>query len=336
MSAVEFRLPDLGEGLQEATIVGWHVEVGDHVELNQPLCEVETDKATAEIPSPVSGTITALGGSAGQVIPVGQVLARIDSDDTTPLLVGAGGLIHDRGDGPLRRRRAAVITTSPTVDGSSDLILLEGVRARLAERMEQAHRDIPDAACRRELDATALLAAAAHHDVTPFAIILRCVADALSRHPNLNASFDPAARAVRHSKLVNLAVAVETERGLVAPVIHEANANNIAQMARALRHVADAARGQTLTPTDVSGGTFTVSNHGVFGTDDGYPIINHPQAAILAVGAIKPRPFVVDDVVMARSTVILTLVFDHRICDGADGARFLADLASLIANPPEG
>jgi 2-oxoisovalerate dehydrogenase E2 component (dihydrolipoyl transacylase) len=215
-----------------------------------------------------------------------------------------------------------------------------GVRARVAEHLTTAWREIPAASCWVDVDATALLAlrdelAADLPDVriTPLAIVLRCCAVALRRVPALNASFDAEAGALVHHGAVHLGVATQTDRGLVVPVLRDTAARSIPDLARGLAELAALARANELAPTELRGSTFTVSNVGAFGVDGGGPIINHPEAGILGMGRIVERPWVVDGRLAVRPVVTLSLTFDHRVCDGAEGAGFLRTVADLVERP---
>lgn len=424
----QVRLPDLGEGLTEATIVRWLVAPGDVVAEDQIVAEVETAKATVELPSPFAGTVTQCHADEGDEVEVGTVVMTLsaagqeagDGDEEASdesegsLLVGYGTATSRgrrrrshgshrsspaRGDGerqpaggqgsragrprakpPVRKlakdlgvdleqvngsgpdgritrddvraasQQAQEITAQrPDVDSEPDLaaqpagdrrIAVTGVRARIADHLSVAWREIPAASCWVECDATALLAvratlAQAHPDVkvTPLALLLRCCVVALRAHPQLNASFDAEARELVHHDTVHLGVATQTGRGLIVPVIKDAGDRSVLDLAAAVGRLAAAARDNTLPPAQMVGGTFTVSNFGAFGVDGGTPIINHPEAAILGIGRITPRPWVVDRQIEVRDVVRLSLTFDHRVCDGGEAAGFLRRLADLVEQP---
>ncbi|BBX15717.1 branched-chain alpha-keto acid dehydrogenase subunit E2 [Mycolicibacterium duvalii] len=372
----EFLVPDLGEGLEDATITQWFVAVGDVVQLNQTLCTVETHKAQVEIPSPYAGRIAELGGAEGQTLPVGAVLVRIqtsravegaDPAERRPVLVGYGA--DHTMDGSRRRVRAKPAARKlaadldvdlADVDGSGpdgivtrddvlaaveapdqDTIEVTGVRLAMARRMALSRREIPDAHGSVDVDGTALVQLRDHvrqagaESVTPFVLVLRLVVVALGRHPLLNATWMDTADGPRvhtHSA-VHLGVAVAAPRGLLVPVVTDAQHRTTRQLADEVAGLAARARAGTLAPAELQGSTFTVSNFGALGLDDGVPVINHPEAAILGVGALKPRAVVVDGAVVARPTMRLTCAFDHRVTDGAQVGAFLATLRSLVEEP---
>lgn len=378
----DFLVPDLGEGLQDATVTAWAVDVGDVVTLNQVLCTVETNKASVEIPSPYGGTVTELGGAEGQTLPVGAVLIRIATDADidslapapvrspatrrNPVLVGYGA---DEQMDTTRRRakpkvrklaadlhvdlggvepsgpdgivtRADVLACSTRDVPPADTVAVHGVQAEMARRMALSRKEIPDAHASVQVDCTELLRvrtilAAADEALTPFAIALRLLTIALRHHREFNATWVPAEQGagVHLHDSVHLGVGVATARGLLVPVVRDAQALSTRELASAVRRLVHAAREGTLKPAELQGSTFTVSNFGALGLDEGVPVINFPEAAILGMGSLKPRAVVVDGAVVARPTMTLTVAFDHRIADGAAVAAFLGELRALIEAP---
>ena len=226
---------------------------------------------------------------------------------------------------------------------------IRGVRRWIVEKMETSRREIPTASCSRDADLTALwglreqLTAEARRQgfdarITPFALILRAAVLALRRFPTLNARIDRDAGEIHLLEPIHLGVAADTDRGLVVPNIKDAHTRSTLELALELARLAGAARAGTLTPAEVTGGTFTVNNYGAFGNDDGDPIINHPEGAILGVGAIRSKPWVVAGSDGAEELAIrrvgrFTLVFDHRICDGGEAGRFVTEVAELCEQP---
>jgi 2-oxoglutarate dehydrogenase E2 component (dihydrolipoamide succinyltransferase) len=164
--------------------------------------------------------------------------------------------------------------------------------------------------------------------LTYTAFIAKAVVDGLRAFPILNASVD--GTNIVYKKDVNLGIAVALDWGLIVPVIRNADEKNLLGLARAIQDLSDRARAKQLKPEDVQGGTFTITNPGIFGAAYGLPLINQPQVAILGVGAIEKRPIVIDDALAIRPTGILTLGFDHRLIDGADAGRFLAFLKERL------
>jgi pyruvate dehydrogenase E2 component (dihydrolipoamide acetyltransferase) len=164
---------------------------------------------------------------------------------------------------------------------------------------------------------------------------LRLLTIALTHHPVLNSTWVDSSHGpqVQRHRVINLGFAAATERGLLVPVVADAQAMTTRQLAQRVSALTDGARKGTLTPAELRGSTFTVSNFGALGLDDGVPVINYPEAAILGMGALKERPVVVDGTVTARPTMSLTCVFDHRVADGAQVAGFLGELRELVEAP---
>jgi pyruvate dehydrogenase E2 component (dihydrolipoamide acetyltransferase) len=213
-----------------------------------------------------------------------------------------------------------------------------GVWRVMAERTQRAWQEVPHFFLLREVDATRLggwrdsvRRRAGGDGVTHTDLLVRLVAAALREHPRVNASWRDGTIAANAD--VNVGIAVAVDDGLVVPVVHRADTLELPEIAARRADVVERARKRELRPDDVQGGTFTISNLGMFGVDAFMAIVNAPQAAILSVGRIAERAVVVDGAVVARPTLVLGLSFDHRVVDGAAGARFLDTLASLVEEP---
>ncbi len=225
-----------------------------------------------------------------------------------------------------------------------DVIPVSGIRKRIVEKMTTSRSEIPEATTSVTVDCTELWDAAERltdaagregHDVrvTPFALVARATVIALRRFPTLNATLDTDAGEIRLLEPVHLGVAVDTDRGLLVPVIDDAHRRTTLELSRELNRLAHAARDGSISPGELTGGTFTVNNYGALGNDWGDPIINHPEAAILGVGAMNERPWVVDGELAVRRVVTLTVAFDHRICDGGEAGRFVAEVGRMVEDP---
>ncbi|WP_425470964.1 dihydrolipoamide acetyltransferase family protein [Streptomyces armeniacus] len=219
---------------------------------------------------------------------------------------------------------------------------LRGLRGVAAEKLSRSRREIPDATCWVDADATELLAArhAANEGRTDpadrislLALLARVCTAALARHPELNATVDTEAREIVRLDAVHLGFAAQTDRGLVVPVVRDAHARNAEQLSAEFARLTEAARSGALSPAELTGGTFTLNNYGVFGVDGSTPIINHPEAAMLGVGRITEKPWVVAGELAVRSVVQLSLTFDHRVCDGGTAGGFLRYVADCVERP---
>jgi pyruvate dehydrogenase E2 component (dihydrolipoamide acetyltransferase) len=409
----DFLLPDLGEGLKEAEIIGWHVRVGDHVDVDQVVVEVETAKAVVDVPAPFAGAVAEIHAAPGAVIAVGQPLITITADEPAAVttagasgnvLIGYGTSAARNGrrtDRHFPRRPAAPVSVpdparrgpvpviSPLVrkiarDAGLDLasvdgtgpsglvrredvrralaqhaavapsaapagpaspagpgekrIPLRGARRAAADKLTRSRREIPEATVWVDVDATGLLAArqdlnadSSRPPVSLLALVARFALLGLRRYPELNARIDGGDIVVPDH--VHLGFAAQTEQGLVVPVVRDAHRLSTRELSAALATRTAAARGGHLTPADLTGGTFTVNNYGVFGVDGSAAIINYPEVAILGLGRIIDRPWVVEGQVTIRKLGELTLAFDHRVCDGGTAGGFLRYVADCIESP---
>ncbi|MEU2032116.1 dihydrolipoamide acetyltransferase family protein [Nocardia amamiensis] len=515
-SVLEFRLPDLGEGLADAELVSWAVEVGDMVELNQTIAEVETAKAVVSLPCPFAGRVVELLAQPGDTVAVGAPLIRVEQERKTApedatgepgrssVLVGYGpeeeptsrrrrpagrppqqipqpvargdavdtaepgtavgesGRSSALGASDLAADTSAELSTtvqkperSGSALGASDLaadtsaeldtahqkperqdaapattnvaadtavqeperpssaraaatpaarklarelgidlwfvagsgpggavtvddvrgavpvsqprpagyagastagadagvvrpparevrIPISGIRKRTAAAMLNSARTIPQASTFVTVDCTASMELLDHLrstksfaglTVTPLALVAKSALAALADFPGVNAFWDEANQEIVTKHYVNLGIAVATDRGLLVPNIKEAQTLSLRDLTREIGWLADTARSGGATPADLRGGTFTITNVGVFGVDAGVPLVNPGEAAILCVGAIGKRPWVFRDELAVRWVTTLGVSFDHRMIDGQLAARFLATTASLLEDP---
>jgi pyruvate/2-oxoglutarate dehydrogenase complex dihydrolipoamide acyltransferase (E2) component len=222
---------------------------------------------------------------------------------------------------------------------AGERIPVRGVRRLIAQKMTRAWREIPHVTTFHTVDATSIealrreLTEETGTKVSGLSVIVRALVEVCRSHPLLNSSFDADASEIVLRDSYHVGVAADTERGLVVPVIRDVDRKSIVEVAREMVEVVDAARSGTATPDQLTGSTITVTNFGVFGSEAGTPIINHPEAAILGTGRIAERPVVVDDRVEARPTLTLALSFDHRVMDGADADRAMGELTELLESP---
>ncbi|WP_051755371.1 dihydrolipoamide acetyltransferase family protein [Nocardia sp. NRRL WC-3656] len=451
---LEFRLPDLGEGLTEAELISWSVAVGDTVELNQTIAEVETAKAQVELPCPFAGQVAELLARPGETVAVGAPLirvradageasttaaeaagaARADAEGRTSVLVGYG----PEAEAPTRRRTASkngaakansavpargeeippefpgrppatpaarqlarelginiafvagsgpggAVTVEdvrhavpvsqpprrvrteeeaadaprpaappvPTMRPDGGVIRptpseretrtpVSGVRKRIAAAMTTSARTIPQASAFVTTDFTASMELLDHLrstdsftglSLTPLALVAKATLAAIAEFPGINSYWEDEANQIVTKHYVNLGIAVATERGLLVPNIKEAQSLSLRELCREIGWLADVARAGSATPADLRGGTFTISNVGVFGVDTGVPLVNPGEGAILCLGSIRKRPWVYRDEPAIRWITTLGVSFDHRMIDGELGARFLSTVASLLEDP---
>ena len=411
--AVEFKLPDLGENIEGGDVVKVLVGVGEVVDEDQSIIELETDKAVIEVPSSVRGTITALHVKEGDRVTVGQDIltvaggasevplpeeklapapasAPISEERSVPLPVlspksgtlvaaapsirrlareiglditqvagsGPGGRIseddvkgHARQLNTAREAPSAAAPAAPIVDlplpdfaqwGEVQREPMSNVRRITAERLSYAWTTIPHVTQFDKADTTDLegwrkqfakKAEAAGGKLTPTAIILKVVAAALRAFPQFNASIDMADREVIYKKYCHIGVAVDTDRGLLVPVVRDVDQKNIIELAVELGEIAQKARDRKLAPEDMQGGCFTISNLGGIGGTGFAPIVNPPEVAILGVARGAYEPVFSEGEFVPRLLMPLSLSYDHRLIDGAEGARFLRWVCEALENP---
>lgn len=430
----DFLLPDLGEGLTEAEIIAWRVDVGDEVAIDQVVVEVETAKAAVEVPIPFAGTVSVLHARAGETVAVGSPLISVAATGRPPKTTGlqepgivvaqpaangaaqegSGNVLIGYGTPPptVRRGRAraphrpagepvaavrvestpqragnAVAVSSPLVrkiarDAALDLaaisgtgpaglitrrdvlralattnappppepaaatdsapgtqrIPLRGLRKAIADKLSRSRREIPEATVWVDVDATQMLACRAelnrrdpHRPVSVLALLARFTIAGLRLYPELNGRVE--ADEIVLPTAVHLGFAAQTGRGLVVPVVRDAHRLSTRNLSVAMSAHTSSARAGSLSPADLSGGTFTVNNYGVFGVDGSAAIINHPEVAILGIGRIIDKPWVFEGQLAVRKVTQLTLAFDHRVCDGATAGGFLRFIADCVETP---
>jgi len=361
--AYEFKLPDLGEGLTEGEVARWLVAEGQEVAEDDPLVEIQTDKTTVEIPSPAAGTVTSILVAEGEVVPVGTVLVVIGGDgaahsqpqhrsEPSPSVVSRGQSPGQARSGrvpatPLVRRLAgelgvdlgALEGTGPNgrvtegdvraaADTSEALTPrhvpegrrepLRGVRRVIVEHLTRAHREIPAVTFVEEGDFTGV-------DVKRLVpLTLKAVAESLREFSELNARLE--GDEIVYLERYDLGLAVQTEQGLVVPVVRGCDAASLDELAAETARLAEAARTGTLKPEELRGGTFTVTSAGKLGGLFVTPLVNHPEVGILGLHRIAPRPVVHDGEFVVRELGNVSLTFDHRVVDGARAAAFTLEV----------
>ncbi|MEW8978908.1 MAG: dihydrolipoamide acetyltransferase family protein [Symbiobacterium sp.] len=431
--AFEFRLPDVGEGLHEAELIRWLVKEGDTVTEDQPIMEVQTDKAAVEITSPVSGKVVKLLGQPGDILKVHSVVVIFDDGKGGALptadQVAAGVAAAAPGgqqpqaqaeavapaaaaaaapaaatapDGAAEPRRAlatpatrklarelgvdinqvpgtgpggrvtsddvrafaargaapaeaqAAIPARPAEAPSAqpaaavaagpadERIPLRGIRKVIADRMVKSKYTAPHVTVVDEVDMTDLLAFRAQAkelaaqkgiklSFMPF--IIKAVVVALKEFPYLNAMIDDEAQEIVLRKSYHIGFALDTEAGLLVPVIKDADRKSVFAIAAEMNDLIERGRQGKLQPDEMRGSTFTISNQGSIGGLFFTPVINHPEVAILGVGKTMDRPVVRDGEIVVRKMAYLALSFDHRLIDGGMATRFVNRLVELLSNP---
>lgn len=433
MSMFTFPLPDVGEGLTEAEIVQWRVKPGDHIAVNQIVCEIETAKSLVELPSPFEGVVHELLAAEGDTVQVGVPIISVRGEGDEPVppadagvteaVVDTEGSVSDEsaeptvknlvgyGTGPsspTSRRRprtttastvvapsradvlaadagpviakppirklakdlgvdlAAVTATGPagevlredvirhagqaTVfrnietpqwpENREDRIPVKGVRKAIAQAMVKSMFSAPHVSVFVDVDATRTMDFVkrlkvspdfAGIKVSPLLVMVKAMIWAVQRNPTVNSTWTDEEIIVHH--FVNLGVAAATPRGLIVPNVKDAHTLSLRNLAMALENLTVTAREGKTKPEEMSGGTITITNLGSFGVDTGTPILNPGEVSIVALGTIKPKPWVVNGEIRARMVTTVAASFDHRVVDGDVASRFVADVASVMEEP---
>ncbi len=363
--AYELKLPDLGEGLTEGEIARWLVQEGQEVAEDDPLVEIQTDKATVEIPSPAAGKVARILVEEGEVVPVGTVLVVIGiPDEITPAAldlvrsqpvtspraaqVGARGtgpkatplvrsiarelgvdLTSVSGTGPEGRvtesdvRGAAAGAAAPAAGERREK--LRGVRRLIAEHMARAHREVAPVTWVEECDFERV-------DLKLLVpTVLKACALSLREYGELNARLD--GDEIVYLERYDLGIAVQTDQGLVVPVVRACDARPVEDLAADVTRLAERARAGTLRPEELRGSTFTVTSAGKLAGLFHSPIVNFPEVAILGVGRVAPRPVVRDGEIVVRRVGTIAVTFDHRVVDGARAAEFGLAVIRRLGDP---
>nr|WP_271212909.1 2-oxo acid dehydrogenase subunit E2 [Rhodococcus wratislaviensis]GLK39708.1 hypothetical protein GCM10017611_65790 [Rhodococcus wratislaviensis] len=347
-------LPSLGENVTEATITRWLKTPGDHIEQDEPLLEVATDKVDTEIPSPASGTVLEIIATEDAVVEVGGALAVLsaqgsDTQDTPAAPAQATPTPAPTAATPAPARVPVSNPTTPeaaALPSAGDRVeKLPRIRRTIAQRMLESLQTSAQLTTVVEVDVTAIARLRSREkedfhrrtgvklSFLPF--FVAAAVDALAEHPVINSSLDADCTEVTYHGAVHLGMAVDSDKGLMVPVIRDADTLPIPELARAVADSADSVRTGSIRPDDLSGGTFTITNTGSRGALFDTPIINQPQSAILGIGAVVERlvPTRGDGGALqinVKSMAYLSLSYDHRIVDGADAARYLATVRQRL------
>jgi 2-oxoglutarate dehydrogenase E2 component (dihydrolipoamide succinyltransferase) len=374
--AIDVKIPELGESVSEATIVRWLKQDGETVRADEPLLEIETEKAAMEVAAQVGGRLSILQPAGARVQPgaiVGRVAEERAAESTPPAPPpqatteaperpepserGAAPRPPATPPAPLReperRERPAAETqveignghedgSRPTPsDGDVERVPMSPLRRTIAARLVQAQRSAAILTTFNEVDLGELMALRARHrerfkarhgvDLGYMSLFARAAVLALREVPIVNASID--GDDIVHHRRVHLGIAVSTPRGLVVPVVRGADGRSLADIERTIAGLAERARAGKLTPDDLAGGTFTITNGGVFGSLLSTPILNPPQSGILGMHKIEQRPIALNGQVVIRPMMYVALSYDHRLVDGAQAVTFLVRVKEQLEDP---
>jgi 2-oxoglutarate dehydrogenase E2 component (dihydrolipoamide succinyltransferase) len=383
--AQDVLVPSMGESVTTATIARWKKKVGDAVAADEALVELDSDKASVEVPSPVAGRVAELLVAEGAEVAIGQAIARVEAGavaDVAPLAVAAPAAergaptspsvrkaAHEAGvdvarvagsgpGGRVTRADVAAAAQKPvpvappaapkvappvTVRGEEveEIVPMTTLRKRIAARLVQAQSEAAILTTFNEVDMSAVMALRERYQdrftkkygikLGFMSFFVKAAIDALKATPSANAEIRGTDIVYKH--YYHVGVAVSGPRGLVVPVLRHADRLSFAETEQAIAAFGERARANQLSVDDLTGGTFTVSNGGIFGSMMSTPILNPPQVAILGMHAIQKRAVVVDDTIVIRPMMYLAVSYDHRLLDGREAVTFLVRIKECLENP---
>jgi len=378
--ATDIIMPQLGESIAEGTVVKWLVPVGGMIQKDESLLEVETEKVTLEIPSPATGLLDEIIVHEGQTVPVGTLLARIESAPPSEVINRVGGVVvrpMEQASGGEQHHSPAVrqLAKEYGIDLSQvkgtgvggrvtkkdvlDFIAQSGTQAKvpaavsepsmgeeilpftqmrktIADRMVKSKQTSAHVTTFFEADFSSIAkfretlrqGSGQGQSLTYLPFVIRAATKAIRDVPVVNSSWGE--QGIVAKKDIHIGIATALEDGLLVPVVRYADRKGLAQLAKEIADLAERARSKKLNPEEVQGGTFTITNHGGFGSLFSTPIIHQPQSAILGIGAIQKRAIVIDDAIAIRPMGYLSLSFDHRVIDGATADQFMGKLKHYL------
>ena len=394
---IELKVPVIGESVTEVTLSQWLKKDGDIVQLDEAICEFESDKATLEFPAEASGRLIYVA-KEGDDLPIGGVVAKIDTDvavastttaapspapvaqqpATTTHAAGhpspaAGKILAEKGISPAdvngtgrdgritqedaqkaEKKSPAVATSAPVTKAAIPVSSfsrndkrekMSRMRRTIAKRLVSAKNNTAMLTTFNEVDLTAINELrknyqdkfVAKHGIKLgyMSIFAKACAKVLMEIPDVNATLDPVNEELIYHDYADISIAISTPTGLVVPPVHNVESLNFADIEKKIKALATKGRDGKLTLEEMSGGTFTITNGGVFGSMLSTPILNEPQSAILGMHNIIERAMVVDGEIKVRPMMYLALSYDHRVIDGSSSVTFLVKLKELLENPTQ-
>ncbi|NTG87855.1 2-oxoglutarate dehydrogenase complex dihydrolipoyllysine-residue succinyltransferase [Agrobacterium rhizogenes] len=404
--ATEIRVPTLGESVSEATVGTWFKKVGDAIKVDEPIVELETDKVTIEVPSPIAGTLSEIVAQAGETVGLGALLGQISAGNgaaaapaqaaapaaapapaaAAPVaapavsapasamppapaaakLLAESNVSADQVDGSGKRGQvlkgdviaavakaasapaavpaAPVTVRAPTTvedAGREERVKMTRLRQTIARRLKDAQNTAAMLTTYNEVDMKAVMDLRnKYKDIFEkkhgvklgfMGFFTKAVTHALKELPAVNAEID--GTDIVYKNYCHIGMAVGTDKGLVVPVIRDADQMSIAEVEKELGRLAKAARDGTLSMADMQGGTFTITNGGVYGSLMSSPILNAPQSGILGMHKIQERPVAIGGQVVIRPMMYLALSYDHRMVDGKEAVTFLVRVKESLEDP---
>jgi 2-oxoglutarate dehydrogenase E2 component (dihydrolipoamide succinyltransferase) len=358
---VDLKVPRFPESIQEGTLMAWHKAEGDAVQQGDKVADIETDKVVLEVAATESGRLTALQKKAGETVRDGDLLARIETDGAKPVAARpppaaeakpaapppAPKAVAAPPAAPPEKPAAAPASTprppAPVLSGvrPEERVPMTRLRARIAERLVQAQHTAAMLTTFNEVNMQAVIELRGRlkerfqkeHGVKLgfMSFFVKAAVEALKQFPVVNASVD--GTDIVYHGYFDIGIAVSTPRGLVVPVLRQADRMSFAEIEKAIEDVGQRAQAAQLTLEELTGGTFTITNGGVFGSMLSTPILNPPQSAILGLHKIQERPVAENGQCVIRPVMFLALSYDHRIIDGREAVLFLVAIKDILEDP---
>jgi 2-oxoglutarate dehydrogenase E2 component (dihydrolipoamide succinyltransferase) len=345
--AIEIKVPAMGESVNEATVARWFKQEGDAVTRDEPLLELETDKVTVEVPAPVGGALVRIVVKPGETVTVGALLGEIDeaaAGNPSPVLPRNPDAVSPKPDTDIEIVAEAVAEPPPAAkpEGAREKrVPMNRLRKTIAQRLKISQNTAAMLTTFNEADMGEIVALRNQYKETFekkhgvrlgfMSFFVKAAVAALKEFPAVNAEI--AGDDIVYKEHYDIAVAVATTHGLVVPVVRNADKLSLAGIEKAIVDLGTRARDGRLTLAEMQGGTFSITNGGVFGSLLSTPILNAPQSGILGMHKIQKRPVAIDDQVVIRPMMYLALSYDHRLVDGREAVGFLVRVKEWLEDP---
>ena len=348
---MDVLVPILGESVVEATVSKWIKKQGEFVEVDEPIVELETDKVTLEVPASISGILDNLAVSEGDTVEVGALLAMIVAGEKTeevkkPAVEKKEEKVHQQKvvsnvneSKPIAPETKIIRSTQN--ENLEERVPMSRLRLAIARRLKEAQNTAAMLTTYNEVDMSALMEMRSNYQdsfekkngvrLGYMSFFVKAAIDALSQFPAVNAEID--GNDIIYKNYYNIGVAVGTAQGLVVPVLKNADDMSFGETEANIAEFGKKAKDGSLAISDMAGGTFTISNGGVYGSLMSSPILNPPQSGILGMHKIQKRPIAIGDKIEIRPMMYLALSYDHRIVDGREAVSFLVRIKEIIEDP---
>ena len=348
---MDVLVPILGESVVEATVSKWIKKQGEFVEVDEPIVELETDKVTLEVPASISGILDNLAVSEGDTVEVGALLAMIVAGEKTeepkkPAVEKKEEKVHQEKvvsnineSKPIAPESKVIRSTQN--ENLEERVPMSRIRLAIARRLKEAQNTAAMLTTYNEVDMSALMEMRSNYQdsfekkngvrLGYMSFFVKAAIDALNQFPAVNAEID--GNDIIYKNYYNIGVAVGTSQGLVVPVLKNADDMSFGETEANIAEFGKKAKDGSLAISDMAGGTFTISNGGVYGSLMSSPILNPPQSGILGMHKIQKRPIAIGDKIEIRPMMYLALSYDHRIVDGREAVSFLVRIKEIIEDP---